>query len=91
MSLCTCSYSNDDQENLSQEIENWRADSNIQFRKGDGDQKLLFVHQNKDQKRLLELYGNDMVFLDATYKTTSYALPLFFLSVQTNTDHQVLS
>ena len=40
--------------------------------------KLLFVHQTKWQKRLLNKYGNELTLPDATYKTTRYALPLFF-------------
>lgn len=51
---------------------------------------LLFVHQSKWQRRLLLRYGNDMCLLDATYKTTRYALPLFFLVVPTNVDYQVV-
>ena len=31
---------------------------------------LLFVHQTRDQRRLLERYGNELSMLDATYKTT---------------------
>ena len=53
-------------------------------------QKLLFVHQTAWQKRLLTRYGNDICLLDATYKTTRYALPLFFLAVKTNVDYQVV-
>ena len=52
--------------------------------------KLLFVHQNDDQKRLLNLYGNHICQLDATYKTTRYSIPLFFIVVKTNVDHQVV-
>lgn len=52
--------------------------------------KLLFVHQSKWQRRLLQRYGNEMCLLDATYKTTRYALPLFFLVVHTNVDYQVV-
>ena len=44
----------------------------------------LFVHQEPWQQRLLVQYGNDLVLLDATYKTTKYSLPLFFLCVRTN-------
>ena len=51
---------------------------------------LLFVHQTMWQRRLLQRYGNHMCLLDATYKTTRYALPLFFLVVQTNVDYQVV-
>ena len=40
-------------------------------------------------KRLLKKYGNELFLLDATYKTTRYALPLFFLVVKTNVDYQV--
>ena len=49
---------------------------------------LLFVHQTQDQRHLLERYGNKLCLLDATYKTTRYALPLFFVAVKTNVDYQ---
>ena len=52
--------------------------------------KLLYVHQTSWQKRLLSQYGNDICLLDATYKTTRYSLPLFFLAVKTNVDYQVV-
>lgn len=51
---------------------------------------LLFVHQTRDQKRLLERYGNEICMLDATYKTTRYSLPLFFVVVTTNVDYQIV-
>ena len=51
---------------------------------------LLFVHQSKDQRRLLERYGNEICMLDATYKTTRYSLPLFFVVVKTNIDNQIV-
>ena len=51
---------------------------------------LLFVHQSKDQRRLLERYGNEICMLDATYKTTRYSLPLFFVVVKTNIDYQIV-
>ena len=51
---------------------------------------LLFVHQTAWQRRLLVKYGNSLCLLDATYKTTRYALPLFFLVVKTNVDYQVV-
>lgn len=51
---------------------------------------LLFIHQSAWQRRLLQRYGNDMCLLDATYKTTRYSLPLFFLVVRTNVDYQVV-
>ena len=52
---------------------------------------LLFVSQEKWQRRLLNLYGTDLLLLDATYRTTRYALPLFFLVVKTNVDYQVVA
>nr|XP_047142557.1 uncharacterized protein LOC124816872 [Hydra vulgaris] len=52
---------------------------------------LLFVYQDMWQKRLLLRYGPELVFLDATYHTTRYALPLFFLVVKTNIDYQVVA
>ena len=39
---------------------------------------------------MLARYGNDLTFLDATYKTTKYALPLFFITVKTNVDHAIV-
>ena len=52
---------------------------------------LLFVHQTKDQRRLLERYGNETSMLDATYKTTKYSPPLFFVVVKTNVDYQIVA
>ena len=53
---------------------------------GEKTKKLLYVHQIAWQKQLLSLYGNDICLFDATYKTTRYALPVFFLAVKTNVD-----
>ena len=47
----------------------------------------LFVHQEGWQQQLLVKYGNTMTLLDATYKTTKYALPLFLLCVRTNSGY----
>ena len=54
-------------------------------------QKFLYVHQSAWQKKLLQQYGNDTCLLDATYRTTSYALPLFFLCVPTNFNYAVVA
>ncbi|PIK42615.1 hypothetical protein BSL78_20541 [Apostichopus japonicus] len=43
----------------------------------------LFIYQTVQQKMLLERYG-ELVLLDATYRTTKYALPLFIMVVRTN-------
>lgn len=51
---------------------------------------LLFIHQTDWQRRLLSKYGC-MCLLDATYKTTKYAVPLFFLCVRTNVDYIVVA
>lgn len=53
-------------------------------------QKLLFAHQTEMQRHLLSRYGNDICLLNATYKTTRYALPLFFIAVRTNVDYQIV-
>ena len=55
-----------------------------------GESGLLLVHQTTWQQRLLQRYGN-MCLLDATYKTTRYAVPLFFLCVRTNVDYAVVA
>ena len=48
-----------------------------------GGSGLLLVHQTAWQKRLLIRYSI-MCLLDATYKTTRYAVPLFFLCMRSN-------
>lgn len=40
-------------------------------------------------QRLYRRYGKTLVLLDATYRTTKYSLPLYFLVVQTNVNYQV--
>lgn len=53
-------------------------------------EELFFAHQKAWQKRLLNLYGNEISLLDATYKTMRYELPLFFLVVMTNVNYMVV-
>ncbi|CAC5364762.1 unnamed protein product [Mytilus coruscus] len=49
--------------------------------------KFLYVHQTPWQKRLINLYGKEITLLDATYRTTRYSLPLYFLCVPTNVNY----
>ena len=42
-------------------------------------QSLLYMHQEQWQQRLMEMYGNTISLIDATYKTTKYDLALFLL------------
>nr|XP_047141535.1 uncharacterized protein LOC105847166 isoform X2 [Hydra vulgaris] len=53
-------------------------------------ESFLFVYQSEEMQRLLKMYGNEITLLDATYKTTKYSLPLFFLVVKTNVDYQTV-
>lgn len=53
--------------------------------------RLLFIHQTAWQSRLLCRYGQELAFLDATYKTTKYSLPLFFVAVKTNVDYIIVA
>ncbi|KAK3093881.1 hypothetical protein FSP39_021404, partial [Pinctada imbricata] len=50
----------------------------------------FFCHQSQFQRHLLYRYGNSLCLLDATYRTTKYALPLFFLAVKTNVGFSVV-
>lgn len=54
-------------------------------------QTLLWIHQEKWQQDLLVKYGNTITLIDATYKTTKYEVPLFFLSVKTNVGYIVVA
>ncbi|KAF0711957.1 zinc finger BED domain-containing protein 1-like [Aphis craccivora] len=51
---------------------------------------LIFCQQTEWQKYLLDRYGS-VCFIDATYKTTKYALPLFLLVVKTNVNYCVVA
>ncbi|XP_049275674.1 uncharacterized protein LOC125756178 [Rhipicephalus sanguineus] len=44
---------------------------------------LLFCFQTKFMRNMLKKYGGSVVCLDATHKTSDYALPLFLLVVKT--------
>ncbi len=52
--------------------------------------KFLFAYQSEWQRRLLQRYGNSLCLLDATYRTTKYALPLCFLAVKTNVKYIIV-
>jgi hypothetical protein len=56
-----------------------------------GTEKFLYVHQNYWQRQLLSRYGNEICLLDATYRTTKYALPLYFLCVPTNVNYMTVA
>ena len=49
----------------------------------------MFVYQSDEMQRLYRRYAPTLVLLDATYRTTKYSLPLYFLVVQTNVNYQV--
>ena len=51
----------------------------------------MLAHQTKFQRRLLGRYGNSICLLDATYKTTKYSLPLFFVVMKTSVNYQVVA
>ena len=52
---------------------------------------MLWCYQSQWQKRLLALYGNQLVLLDATYRVCRYAVPLYFLCVKTNVCYIVVA
>lgn len=66
------------------------SESDLKFEEEDSLESLLFVYQADWQSRLFQRYGGEMLLLDATYKTTRYVLPLFFLVVKTNVDYQIV-
>lgn len=89
LSTCTGSDENTSDNDL-EEIEEC-DDEVIITKAGKQEGRLLFVHQTVWQSRLLLKYGQDLAFLDATYKTTKYALPLFFIAVKTNVDYIIVA
>ncbi|XP_048587483.1 uncharacterized protein LOC125570216 [Nematostella vectensis] len=63
------------------------TDSNIE---ANITEKLLFAHQTAWQRHLMGRYGNEIMLLDATYKTMRFDLPLFFLVVTTKVNYTVV-
>ena len=51
--------------------------------------KMMFAYQSNKMQRLYRQYAPTLLLLDATYRTTKYSLPLYFLVVQTNVNYQV--
>ena len=76
-----CSIASEDETIPEQENDN--VEANIS-------QQLFFAYQTVWQRRLMLRYGNEITLLDATYKTTRYELPLFFLVVKTNVNYAVV-
>ena len=72
------------------EDDDMEDEQEMTFNKGDSTQSLLFVYQAEWQRHLFQRYGGEMLLLDATYKTTRYVLPLFFIVVKTNVDYQIV-
>ena len=79
-----------DSTDVNSTIENDLDSDDIRMEKTES-ASLLFVYQTGWQKRIFALYGNELVLLDATYRTTRYALPLFFSVVKTNINYQVVA
>ena len=80
-----------DLENLVQPAEVLRRKNHkVVLRSGTPDE-LLFIHVSPFQEIQSQRYENNIALLDATYKTSKYALSLFFVSVKTNAGYKVLA
>ena len=66
-------------------------DDIVEIKQEEHTNNLLVVHQAQWQRQILEKYGSDICLLDATYKTSRYALPVFFMCVKTNVDYCVVA
>ena len=55
------------------ELEKWTKKETYNTKR-----KLIFVYRSPDVKYLYQKYAPHLMLLDATYKTTNYALSLFF-------------
>ena len=82
----------DDQDNAEDVLRRLPPSVSWKFEKvrKEGDH-LLLVLQSRDQQNLMRKYGNEICLLDATYRTTKYDLPLFFVVVKSNTVYQVVA
>ena len=84
-------YCDDDQEALGKKKEDWQTNEKDEPRPRTPEETFLFVHQEPWQQRMLERYGSELALMDATYKTTRYAIPLFFVCVHTNVGYKVVA
>lgn len=50
---------------------------------------LLFCYQSKFMGEIMAKYGSNLALIDATNKTTDYALPLFFIVVKTSIGYMI--
>ena len=83
-----------DQPNLKLLIDKWQNEDPLRkfkFRPYEEEgERLMYVHQEQWQRDLLARYGGDVCLMDATYKTTKYSLPMFFVCCKTNTGYSVV-
>lgn len=80
-----------DRDRLKELCDKWRKNGDKVFLEEDVDKPFLLVHITKFQLDLMHRYGKTTCLLDATYKTTKYALPLFFIACHTNAGYRVLA
>ncbi|XP_062567168.1 uncharacterized protein LOC134229431 [Saccostrea cucullata] len=96
-------FSTEDQENVVHMVDDWRAakpDDHFYLRPNFAEEEessetstgpFLFVHQAEWQQKLLQKYGNEICLLDATYNTSKYDVPLFFICVNTNVGFSIVA
>ena len=92
-----------DQENMRKKVEEWeksKLKSSFYFRpygkkaaenESGEEQNFLNVHQEEWQKEFLTTFGNTITLTNATYKTTKYSIPLFFLCVKIKVNNTVVT
>jgi len=77
-----------DEDTVRDMIHSWTEDpefhAHIELSLRDDSAGVVMLHQSRWQQRMLALYGQAICLLDATYKTTWYDMPLYFLCVSTN-------
>ena len=91
-----------DQCNLQKQIGNWKEEDKRRcfylrtIKEYESENKksdkntFLYIHQEHWQQELMLKYGHDLCLMDATHKTTKYALPLFFICVKTNAGYMIV-
>ncbi|XP_075070539.1 uncharacterized protein LOC142159545 [Mixophyes fleayi] len=88
-----------DQENVLNQLKEWKEQipqlnifcrPNTTSEEMTNKQSFILCYQAEWQQKLLQMYGNQITLLDATYRTTRYALPLFFLCVRTNVCYAIV-
>jgi MULE transposase domain len=82
-----CAFDQDSCEAYIRQRQAEDKDGHYHFQRSGPDTPMLAIMQPAEGARMLEMYGDTIVDIDATYKTNKWGFPMFMLCVVTNHGH----